>query len=177
MADADGLIKLGKSGMLPRLLEATELLVPETVYEEAVSAGKRSMHEDAFELERVLGEGGAVMVSEPDETGEQHEERAEALLAEVPSLGAGERAALRVFFAREADAILTDDRAFANLLGREGLRALVPAAAIVLMAEAGKVTVEEAVDALGKLESLVRSDVYQAAMEDLENMVGKEQER
>lgn len=54
MADADGLIKLGKSGALGVLLSAVEVLVPEAVYREAVTEGKKEMHEDAFELEEAL---------------------------------------------------------------------------------------------------------------------------
>ena len=59
VADADGLIMLGKSGALGHLLSAAEIVVPRSVYREAVEAGKKEMYEDAFELEKVLGEGGA----------------------------------------------------------------------------------------------------------------------
>ena len=114
--DADGLIKLGKSGALGCLLSAVEILIPRTVYREAVEAGKKEMYEDAFELERLLGEGEARIVEE------QVDERAEELLTGVTSLGAGERAALHVLFANEADTVLTDDRAFLNLLQRGGYK-------------------------------------------------------
>lgn len=175
VADADGLIKLGRSGALGRLLLAAEVLVPEPVYEEAVVAGKRGLHEDALELEKALRGGVAEVVPEP--SADERDERAEALLEEAPSLGAGERAALRLFFARRAEAVLTDDRAFANLLLREGLTVLVPTAAIVLLAEGGKMSAGEALGALRKIEGLVRRDVYEAAMEELGRMIGKEGER
>ena len=172
MVDADGLIKLGKSGALGILLSAAEVLVPEAVYGEAVTEGKKEMHEDAFELEQAL-EGGARII--PELTGDEREERAEELLRNTPSLGAGERAALRVFFARGADAVLTDDRVFANLLGREGIAVLLPTAAIVLMAEQGTMDTERAVEALGKIEGLVRRPVYEAAMEELDELIGKKE--
>jgi predicted nucleic acid-binding protein len=161
VADADGLIKLGKSGALGRLLSAAEIVVPKSVYGEAVEAGKKEMYEDAFELEKVLGEGGAEVFED------QQEEQAEKLLEGVTSLGAGERAALHVLFAREADAVLTDDRAFLNVLGRAGIRTLTPAAAIVSLFESGRLSRMEAIEALGSIEGLLREEVYEAAMEEL----------
>ena len=161
VADADGLIKLGRSGALGRLLSAAEIVVPRSVYREAVEAGKKEMYEDAFELEKVLGEGGAEVVED------QQDERAEKLLEGVTSLGAGERAALHVLFAREADAVLTDDRAFLNVLGRAGIRTLTPAAAIVALFESDRLSRMEAIEALGTIEGLLREEVYEAAMEGL----------
>jgi predicted nucleic acid-binding protein len=170
VADADGLIKMGKSGALGRLLRAAEVLVPERVYQEAVVAGKRGLYEDALELERVLAEGPAEVVAEitADET---LGERAGVLLEAASSLGAGEREALRLFLARRADAVLTDDRAFANLLAREGIGVLVPAAAIVALAEGGRMSVGEAEVALRRMEPLVRREAYEAAMQDLARVV------
>jgi predicted nucleic acid-binding protein len=161
VADADGLIKLGKSGVLGCLLSATEVLVPRAVYREAVDAGKKEMHEDAFELEKVLSEGGVEVVED------QQDGRAEKLLEGVTSLGVGERATLHVLFAREADAVLTDDRAFLNLLGRARIRTLVPAAAIVSLFETDRLRRAKAIEALGRIEGLLRHEVYEAAMEGL----------
>lgn len=161
VADADGLIKLGKSGVLGCLLCAAEVLVPRTVYREAVEAGKKEMYEDAFELERVLGEGGVEVVQE------KRDERAGRLVEGITSLGAGERAALDVLFARGADAALTDDRAFLNLLGRAGIKALTPAAAIVSLFETERLSRARAIEALGSIEEFLRREVYEAAMEEL----------
>lgn len=175
MADADGLIKLGKSGVLAHLLEAADVLVPEAVYREAVTDGKREMHEDAYELERALRGGGAKVLPQAELGEPPIEERAGALLEGASSLGAGERAALRVLLAREADAVLTDDRVFANLLAREGLTALLPTAAIVLLARRGRMSAGEAAGALERIEGLVRRDAHEAAMEDLRRVSGKEE--
>jgi hypothetical protein len=46
--------------------------------------------------------------------------------------------------------------------------ALVPAAAIVALAEGDRMTVEEARNALGKLKPSIRGDAHTAAIEDLE---------
>jgi hypothetical protein len=48
--------------------------------------------------------------------------------------------------------------------------ALVPAAAIIALAEGDLMTVDEAGDALGKLKPLIRGEVHAAAIEDLETM-------
>jgi hypothetical protein len=167
VVDADGLIKLGKSGALPPLLGTARLLVPKTVWEEAVEEGKRRMYEDAHELEATLAESGAEVVSY--EAGEEVEP---LLGGSAASFGAGERAALAVFYAVGADAVLTDDRAFLRLLAGADppVAALVPAAAIVALAEGDWMTVEEAREALGKLKPSIRGDVHAAAMEDLETM-------
>ena len=171
VADADGLIKLGKSGALGRLLSAAEIVVPRRVYREAVEAGKKEMYEDAFELEKVLGEGGAEVVED------EQDERAEKLLKDVTSLGEGERAALHVLLAREADAVLTDDRAFLNVLGRAGIRTLTPAAAIVSLFESDRLSRMEAIEALGTIEGLLREEVYEAAMEGLIGSRKQKEER
>jgi predicted nucleic acid-binding protein len=164
VVDADGLIKLGKSGALAALLSVAEVLVPEAVYEEAVVAGRREMYEDAFELERVLREGETQVIQAVEN------ERAERVLEDATALGPGERAALRVAYESGADAVLTDDRALLGVLARAGMRALVPAAVIVLLAGRGAVSVEEAWRALGRIEGFIRREVYEAAMEDLTGM-------
>ncbi len=167
VVDADGLIKLGKSGALPTLLGTARLLVPQAVWGESVEEGKRRMYEDAYDLEGVLAEGGAEVVSY--EAGYEAERLQGGSAA---SFGAGERAALAVFYAVGADAVLTDDRAFLGLLAGADppVPALVPAAAIVALAEGDWMTVEEAREALGKLKPSIRSDVHAVAMEDLETM-------
>jgi hypothetical protein len=168
VADADGLIKLGKSGALPALLSAVKVLVPRAVWEEAVEEGKRRMYEDAHVLERTLGAGGAEIFEHVEhEPGEE----AEVLLrSSAAALGAGERAALAVFFVGGADAILTDDRAFLGLIAGADppVPALVPAAAIVSLAEADRLSVEGARESLGKLERSVRESVLAAALGEID---------
>jgi len=167
VVDADGLIKLGKSGALPALLGAARLLVPKAVWEEAVEEGKRRMYEDARDLEVALTEGGAEVVSF-----EIGEEAVRLLEGSAASFGAGEREALAVNFAAEADAVLTDDSAFLGLLAGADppVPALVPAAAIAALAEGCRMTIDEARETLAAIEPFIRRDAYAAAMEDLETM-------
>lgn len=170
VANADALIKLGKSGALPALLSAVKVLVPRAVWEEAVEEGKRRMYEDAHVLERTLGAGGAEIV---EHVGHEPGEEAEVLLrSSAAALGAGERAALAVFFVSSADAILTDDRAFLGLIAGADppVPALVPAAAIVSLVETERLSIEEAREALGKLERSVRESVLAAALGEIDAM-------
>lgn len=158
------MIKLGKSSVLGAFLSVAEVIVPEAVYEEAVVMGKKEMYENAFELERLLQEGRASVVSMGSDG------RAEKALEGGPSLGLGERAALHLAYSEEVDVILTDDRQFLSVLNSVEIKALVPAAAGVLLAERGIVSVEEAVRALGKIENSIRREVRDAAMEKLGRM-------
>lgn len=156
---------MGKSGSVPALLATQQVLVPHRVWVEAVETGKRLMYEDALELERALKEGGAEIVETP--TIRRAEELAEESAA---YLGAGERAALSLFFERRADAILTDDRAFLGLLSSAGVPALVPTAAISALAANNAITSAGAKEALGRIRGFVRAEAYDAAMEELRGM-------
>lgn len=177
VTDADGLIKLGKSGALPALLSAARVLVPRAVWEEAVEEGKRGMHEDAHALERVLtAEPGSAEVVDDvggaragDESGGEGGMVSPGVAA---SFGAGEVAALGAFYSHGADAVLTDDRAFLGVLaGSEPpVPALVPTAAIVGLTEGGHLSVGEAKEALSRLRPSVRGDAFRAAMGELEEI-------
>lgn len=70
---------------------------------------------------------------------------------------------------RGADAILTDDGAFLRLLAgaRPPVSSLVPAAAIVGLAEAGRLSAGAAREALEKIEPYVRAGAYEAAINEL----------
>lgn len=135
--DADGLMKLGKSDVLGTLTGGHETLVPAAVYEEAVVRGKRELYEDAFELEKVLEEQGVSASSERPAL------EADRLLEGVTSLGAGERDALRLYFAESADAVLSDDRVFLSFCGRHSVPFLTPTNVIVAMTRSARMSTEE----------------------------------
>jgi hypothetical protein len=164
VVDADGLIKLGKSGALLPLIEGHEVLVPEDVFVEAVVRGKRELHEDAFELERVLGEKG--ISAAPDKSAPE----ADRLLEGVDSLGAGERGALRLYFAEGADAVVSDDRVFLRFLTRHSVPFLTPTNVLVGLTRAGRMSLHEGSEALKKLSGYVRADVYEGARAELEDL-------
>lgn len=162
--DADGLIKLGKSGILGALIGNHKILVPEAVYEEAVVRGKRELYEDAFELERLLEDEQVPIVRS------RRESQADRLLEGVTALGAGERAALHLYVAEGADAVLSDDRVFLNFLGRNAVPFLTPANVIVGLVRARQFSCEEALEALEKLRGYVRAGVYERAKAELEDL-------
>lgn len=162
--DADGLIKLGKSGILGALIRNHEVLVPEAVYEEAVVRGKRELYEDAFELEKILKDGKVSAISASSEP------RVDQLLDGVTTLGAGERAALHLYVTESADTVLSDDRVFLNFLDRNLVSFVTPVNVIVGLVRARQFSYEEALEALEKLSGYVRAEVYEEAKAELENL-------
>ena len=170
VADADGLIKLGKSGALDALVGSHELLVPEAVYEEAVVRGKQELYEDAFELEKLLEDGGIPVIRS------SLEPQANRLLEGVTSLGAGERAALRLYFAEGADAILSDDRVFLTFLVRHSVPSVTPVNVVVALTRSGRVSFGEGSKALEKLSGYVRADVHEKARIELEDLRNESEE-
>jgi hypothetical protein len=73
--------------------------------------------------------------------------------------------------------VLTDYRVFANLLRRVETTVLLPVAAIVLLAESGRITAEDAITALERIECIVRRVVYEEAKQELRELVGKGERR
>ena len=91
------------------------------------------------------------------------------------SLGKGEKQALRLYFQEEGDAIISDDRAFLNLLdrynkkaGTKGVPFITPANAIVTLENKGIISNEKATRGLKQIEGIIRQSSYQAAMEELQ---------
>lgn len=155
LLDADGLIKLHRAGVLDRMVRAFRCTVPEAVYHEVVTKGKERLHQDAEEIEYILGEGVEVVRTEQaqGETG----------------LGAGEMAVLTLA-AQDQDAIIvSDDRRFLALLTARGLRFLTPADLLVVLAHRRILVKEEAKKALEKLRPMVRAAAFWEAREDLEH--------
>lgn len=163
VVDADGLIKLGKAGLLESLLENHEVLIPAPVYDEAVVSGKLELYEDARELERTLKKNRTPIYPA------KADPRAGELLAGTSSLGAGERAALHLYHAEHAAAILSDDRIFLRFLSQNLVPYLTPASVIVRFVEIGNLGHEDGLAALERLREHIRESVYGKVREDLEH--------
>lgn len=157
------LIRLTKSGVLAQMIREWRCLIPQVVYEETVERGRQGGYPDTEEIERLLRGRACVRPLREDE-------QAKAILAGARSLGRGEREALHLFFNKEADAIITDDRAFLKVLERAKLPALPPALALVKLASSGGIQLKEAKSALERMRRLIRADVYQQARRDLEEL-------
>jgi len=169
--DSDGLIKLAKAGVLEKVAGAWDFYIPQAVYEETVERGKEEAYPDAEEIERIIQGQGRGHVRPPS----REHPRAKGILAlaGAKSLGRGEQETLHLFFAEEADVIISDDRAFLAVLERAALPYLPPALALVELARRKGIGIEEAVEALEKMKRLIKAEVYQCAREDLEALKGK----
>jgi hypothetical protein len=93
--------------------------------------------------------------------------RAAALLEGTRGLGRGEQEALHLYFAARADAIVTDDAAFVRVLGRAGLRYVLPALVLVRLARERHLDPDEALNSLERMRPFIRAEVYRAAQDDL----------
>jgi len=134
-------------------------MIPEGVFEETVKQGKIELYPDAFRLEKEIKE--KVEVKEVVENAKATE------ITKGKSLGKGEREVLHLFFNEDADAIISDDRSFLNLLEEEGIAFLNPANIIVFLKRKKRIKKEEALDALNKIKELIRKEVYEKAKEEV----------
>ncbi len=159
LLDADGLIKLFRAGVLAATARAYACLVPEAVYDEAVTEGKARHHPDAEFIEQIVREAMEVKTN-PGLV-------RQALEAEEARLGPGERAVLELYSRTEGDIVVSDDRYFLGLLARRTIPFVVPAALIVLMVRNGALEREEAKAALERLRPSTRESVYREAIQHL----------
>ncbi|MEN3010612.1 MAG: hypothetical protein ABDI20_06535, partial [Candidatus Bipolaricaulaceae bacterium] len=145
--DSDGLIKLYKAGILGKILDLWEVLVPAAVYEETAQRGMEEAYPEAETIGRLIA--GRVRVAPKDP-------RAQRILRTTRSLGKGERETLHLFFAEGAEGIVSDDRAFLSVLRRHALPGFPPALALARLGEEGKLSKDEALAALEKMRDWVR---------------------
>lgn len=148
-----------KSGILERVLELWKVSVPAAVYEETVQRGREEAYPDAEAIDRLI----AKRVRTP-----RRDPRAQRILQTCPSLGKGEREALYLLLAEQADAVVSDDRAFLRILRRHNLPGLPPALVLPKLVEEGKLSKEEALQALERMRPLIRREAYLEARTRLE---------
>ena len=75
-----------------------------------------------------------------------------------------------MYFAEGADAILSDDRVFLNFLSRHSVPFGTPVNVVVGLAKSGRVSLKEGLEALEKMSGSVRTDVYERAKAELEEL-------
>lgn len=151
--------------MLKTITEEYECVISEGVYDEAIRRGKEEAYEEALRIEEIAKKSIKCkkVKSNP---------KAEQILKAVISLGKGEKESLHLFLNEGADAIVSDDRTFLNLLQRNEVKFLTPANVVVELGKRGKITKGEGMEALDKMKPLIRGEVYKKAKEDLESLGG-----
>ena len=158
--DSDGLIKLAKAELLEVLITAWRCLVPRAVYAETVERGMRLAYPDAAQIH-------ALLRSDLIRPRARHP-RATAILRGKSGLGPGECEALHLYFASGADALVTDDAAFLDVLTEADIPALPPALVILVLQEQGHLSARDALAGLERLRPFIRPEVYRAARTDLD---------
>jgi len=162
--DSDGLLKARKAAFLDAVSRTYACLLPDEVFQETVVAARNAHPEEAREIEGLIGEGKIVPRRRARSAA------ADRILRWSTSLGEGECGALRLFYQESADFLVTDDRAFLNLLTRHRIPFLTPAELLVRLRMENGLTPEGAVQAADRLRPFVRRDVYENLRSRLEEM-------
>jgi len=159
--DSDALIKLTKAGCLGKILGAIDCFISGEVYEETVINGMKKFHEDAFRIDELVKEGKLKI----EET--RNNEVAQDIL-EGSALGKGEKSALHLFFNKNALAIVSDDRAFLNILHQNNIPFIIPTDLIARVYELRILTMEESMRALVMIKPYVSKHNYDRTMNNIE---------
>ncbi|MFW5927682.1 MAG: hypothetical protein ACOCSL_00660 [Thermoplasmatota archaeon] len=155
--DSDGLIKLQKAGLLELLASRCDCLIPEAVYKESVVEGKKGLYEDAFLIEDIIQEK-----IERIEIGDHGKDLEKISKDKLESLGKGEKETFQLYFQEEADAVVSDDRAFLKFLDRfDDVNYFTPCNTIYIMYKKGIITKKESLKSMDKIKKLIRNDVYE----------------
>jgi len=160
--DSDGLIKLVKSSIVERLLRRFSCFVSSEVYEEVVTKGEVRLYEDAFTVEALVKKN-LLEVRRAEESG-----RAKVVLSGKEELGLGEKTALNLFFSLEADAIISDDKAFLKVLKENNIPFIIPSEVIARFVKMKVISKEEGLRSLNMLKSYINEENYLAAKRVIE---------
>jgi predicted nucleic acid-binding protein len=139
IVDASSCVLLQKCGLLAVLAEMVDLVVPRAAFEECASTSLCRRHPDAAAI-RILAEAGRVQVRDDVDT-----------VLDLPALGAGEAACIRLFRAGRADAVLTDDGRAIRSCRFLGVPFLTSPRVVVDLARAGRITTSTARAAIERL--------------------------
>jgi len=160
--DSDGLIKLVKSSIVEHLLRRFLCFISSEVYEEVVTKGKVRLYEDAFTVEALVNRS-VLKVTKAEES-----ERAKAVLTGKEELGSGEKTTLHLFFSLKADAIVSDDKAFLEVLEENDVPFIIPSEVIARFVEIKAISREGGLRSLNMLKPYIKEENYLAAKRVIE---------
>lgn len=160
--DSDGLIKLIKANIIEVLLKNFSCFISKEVYKEVVIEGKKRLYEDAFTIESLVKKG-MLKVKEVKE-----DKKAFKILKDVFELGKGEKSTLYLFFNLKADAIISDDNAFLNILKANSIPFIIPSDIISRLVELKIIDKESGIKALNAIEYYIRRENYLMAKKVIE---------
>ncbi len=159
--DSDGLIKLTKSGCLMKILNCFQCSITEEVYDETVIRGMERAHDDAYEINELVKEGKLKVENIKNNKLVEN-------MFENRTFGAGECSTLHLFHNSDTKVIVTDDRAFLNLLDKNNIPYIIPTDLIVRLYELKVITKDESINSLDAIKIYVSGPNYDAARRNLE---------
>jgi len=159
--DSDGLIKLTKSGSLMKILNSFQCTITEEVYDETVIRGMERAHGDAYEINGLIKKGKLKVENTKNNKSVEN-------MLENRTFGAGECSTLHLFHNSDAKVIVTDDRAFLNLLDKNNIPYIIPTDLIVRLYELKVITKDESINSLDAIKVYVSGPNYDAARRNLE---------
>ncbi len=143
LMDADCLIKITKAGIKEKICRQFEVVIPLTIKEEVVDAGKAKNYPDADLVEKNINAGLIVL-----ESGKSSKRMK------------GDRALLETFKNSQYTAIATDDAKLTRLLRPSGIPFILPALLIFSVWKRGAIDQTTALNWLEKLSTFISEDEY-----------------
>jgi predicted nucleic acid-binding protein len=143
------------------ILNSFQCSITEEVYDETVIRGMERAHDDAYKINGLIKEGKLKVENI------KNNKLVENML-ENRTFGVGECSTLHLFHNLYAKVIVTDDRAFLNLLDRNNISYIIPTDLIVRLYELKVITKDESINSLDAIKIYVSGQNYDAARRNLE---------
>ena len=144
-----------------KILNSFQCSITEEVYDETVIRGMERAHDDAYEINELVKEGKLKVENIKNNKLVEN-------MFENRTFGVGECSTLHLFHNSDAKVIVTDDRAFLNLLDRNNISYIIPTDLIVRLYELKVITKDESINFLDAIKVYVSGQNYDAARRNLE---------
>ncbi len=144
-----------------KILNSFQCSITEEVYDETVIRGMERAHGDAYEINGLIKEGKLKVKNTKNNKSVEN-------MLENRTFGAGECSTLHLFHNSDAKVIVTDDRAFLNLLDKNNIPYIIPTDLIVRLYELKVITKDESINSLDAIKIYVSGPNYDVARRNLE---------